>query len=112
MTFEEYDNIAAQTAVYPHSVEGLNGLEYIALGLCGESGEFADKLKKILRDKGGVLSDEDRYAMVKELGDVLWYLSRACHALGYSLKDAASMNADKLASRKERGTLGGSGDNR
>lgn len=82
------------------------------LGLIGESGEFADKVKKIIRDKNGKLSDEDKAEIVKELGDVLWYVNSLAHLLGTNLSDVAEQNLAKLASRKARGVLGGKGDNR
>lgn len=82
------------------------------LGLSDESGEVLGKFKKLLRDKQGVMSDEDKKEIIKEIGDVLWYVSSVTHLLGYSLDDVAQMNLDKLASRKQRGQIKGSGDNR
>ncbi len=82
------------------------------LGLSDESGEVLGKFKKLLRDKQGVLSDEDKKEIMKELGDVLWYVNAVSHLLGYSLEDVAQANIDKLASRQQRGKLHGSGDNR
>ncbi len=82
------------------------------LGLSDESGEVLGKFKKLLRDKQGVLSEEDKREIMKELGDVLWYVNAVSHLLGYSLEDVAQANIDKLASRKQRGKLHGSGDNR
>lgn len=82
------------------------------LGLSDESGEVLAKFKKLLRDKHGKLSDEDRKEIAKELGDVLWYVSVLSDMLGYSLEEVAQMNLDKLASRKQRDMLHGSGDNR
>ena len=82
------------------------------LGLSDESGEVLGKFKKLLRDKKGVLTDEDKKEIAKELGDILWYVNSVSHLLGYSLDEVAQMNIDKLASRKDRGVLEGSGDNR
>ncbi len=82
------------------------------LGLLGESGEIAEKLKKVLRDKDGKLSQEDRAELVKELGDVLWYVALLAHYLETPFDDIATKNIAKLASRNQRGALGGSGDNR
>lgn len=82
------------------------------LGLSDESGEVLSKFKKLLRDKNGVMSQEDKTEIIKEIGDVLWYVNSLAHLLGYSLEEVAQMNIDKLASRKQRGTLNGSGDNR
>ena len=87
-------------------------MTYPALGLCGEAGEVAEKVKKTLRDDGGVLSDERREALSRELGDVLWYLSQLATEAGLDLEEIAAENLDKLLSRQERGVLRGSGDER
>ena len=100
MTFDEYQIKAKQTAIYDHPII------YPTLGLCGESGEVAEKVKKHLRD--GTSLDE----LKKELGDVLWYLSAIASDLNLSLNDIAITNVDKLQSRMERGKIQGSGDNR
>ena len=84
----------------------------MVLGLAGESGEVLEKFKKLLRDKQGVLGEEDKQEIVKELGDILWYVNSVAHLLGSSLDEAARKNNDKLASRKQRDKLHGSGDNR
>jgi NTP pyrophosphatase (non-canonical NTP hydrolase) len=84
----------------------------MVLGLSDESGEVLGKFKKLLRDKKGILTDEDKAEIIKEIGDVLWYVVAVSHLLGYSLEDVARKNNDKLLSRKDRGVLGGSGDNR
>jgi len=110
LSFQEYQCRTAGTAIYPGQGE-ITGLLYVGLGL-GESGEIQGKIKKILRDDGGILTDEKRAAIAKELGDLLWYLSQAATELGVSLETVASDNLEKLAARKERGTLQGSGDNR
>ena len=83
-----------------------------ALGLTGEAGELADKIKKVYRDKGGVFKQEEREAIAKELGDVLWYLTRLGATLGFSLEEIAQRNIEKLADRAKRGVINGSGDNR
>lgn len=82
------------------------------LGLSGEAGEATDKFKKIVRDKNGEVSEEDKAEIVKELGDVLWYLALTSAYLGVPFNEVAEKNIAKLASRKQRGTLEGSGDNR
>ena len=82
------------------------------LGLVGEAGEVAEKFKKVLRDKGGVLSEPDKAEVIKELGDVLWYMSSITHYLGVPLQDVAEGNLEKVLSRKSRGATHGSGDNR
>lgn len=82
------------------------------LGLVGESGEFADKVKKIMRDKRGSFTEEERKEALKELGDVLWYVAEVSSYLDTPMSELAKMNLEKLASRKARGTLVGAGDNR
>ena len=109
MTPNEYQTAALSTAIYPNM--GQNFV-YPALGLVGEAGEVADKLKKVIRDNGGVLTDPVRDAVAKELGDVLWYVSVLAYEMDYDLNEIAQINIDKLNSRKERGVLSGSGDNR
>jgi NTP pyrophosphatase (non-canonical NTP hydrolase) len=109
MDLNYYQTCALETAVYPG--QGAN-FAYPALGLVGEAGEVADKLKKVIRDNDGVLTDPVRDAVAKELGDVLWYLAVVAYEMDYDLEEIARMNIDKLNSRKERGVLSGSGDNR
>lgn len=82
------------------------------LGLVGEAGETADKIKKIIRDKDGVISEDDRKEVAKELGDVLWYVASVARYLGVSLQEVADMNLEKLESRRQRNLLSGEGDNR
>lgn len=113
ISFEEYQLATADTAVYPGAFEGnSDALSYVTLGLVGEAGEIANKVKKILRDKGGLVTEDDRTELSKELGDVLWYLARLADEIGYPLEDIAQKNVDKLRSRKERGVISGNGDNR
>ena len=109
MTFEEYQKLSRETAIYPDKDKNF---VYLTLGLVGEAGEVAEKIKKILRDKNSVIDEETKKELAKELGDVLWYLSQLITELNLSLDEIASLNIDKLSSRKERGTLHGSGDNR
>ncbi|ADI15750.1 nucleoside triphosphate pyrophosphohydrolase family protein [Truepera radiovictrix] len=85
---------------------------YPTLGLANEAGEVAGKIKKIFRDKGGVIGEAEREALKGELGDVLWYLTQICTELGLTLGEVAEANLAKLASRQARGTLGGEGDGR
>jgi NTP pyrophosphatase (non-canonical NTP hydrolase) len=113
LTLEAYQLKAAETAVYPQVGTGATmALSYCIHGLTGEAGEVADKFKKVLRDKEGVLTLEDTQELVKELGDVLWYLANLAGELGVGLEDVAAGNLNKLFSRKDRGVLHGSGDNR
>jgi NTP pyrophosphatase (non-canonical NTP hydrolase) len=107
-TFEEYEVKAAQTATYNPKWSKL----YPALGLAGEAGEVADKVKKVLRDKNGKFSVEDVKELRKELGDVLWYIAALSHDLGFSLEEVARINVEKVHDRKKRGMIQGSGDNR
>jgi len=109
MEFEDYQEAAASTAIYPNRG---NNLAYTTLGLCGEAGEVAEKVKKIIRDKNGVLTSEDEEEIAKELSDVLWYLAMSATEVGSNLEEIAEINMKKLSSRKERGVLQGSGDNR
>ena len=108
-TFKKYEAQMLPLMRYPNI--GYN-LAYPALGLCGEAGEYADKLKKIMRDKGGVVSPEDRTEMLKELGDVLWYITACAYELDSSLGGVAEMNIKKLLDRNARNVLHGEGDNR
>ncbi len=109
MEFNEYQNKARETAFYPDKD---NNFIYPTLGLVGEAGEVAEKIKKVLRDSDGIISEEKRLEVAKELGDVLWYLANLSVELDLSLETVANMNLEKLFSRKDRGTLSGSGDNR
>ena len=85
---------------------------YPTLGLVNEAGELAGKVKKIFRDKGGVIGEEDRQALKGELGDVLWYFTKICTELDLTLEEVAEANLEKLFSRLERGKIRGDGDNR
>jgi NTP pyrophosphatase (non-canonical NTP hydrolase) len=109
MNFEEYQIKSRRTAKYPMAGENFI---YPTLGLCGEAGEVAEKIKKVIRDSGGKISTEKKADIERELGDVLWYLSQIATELGLSLEKVAKTNLDKLSSRLERGVLGGDGDNR
>lgn len=108
MTFQDYQTQASQTAIYPASAK----ITYPALGLAGEAGEVANKVKKILRDSRGNLTDEARHAIGAEIGDVLWYLAALANDLGLHLSDLAEANLRKLLDRQARNTLQGSGDTR
>lgn len=109
MDFKEYQEKSRKTALYPKIGESYI---YPALGLGDESGEVLGKIKKVFRDKDGVLDDDTKSALKKELGDVLWYLSQLSTELGLSLDEIAQANIEKLRSRMDRGVLHGSGDNR
>lgn len=109
MTFEDYQNQSRKTAIYPNA--GDNFI-YPTLGLAGEAGEVAEKVKKILRDKNGQVDDETRATLQKELGDVLWYITQTASEMDISLEDIAQGNLDKLFKRKDEDKLHGEGDNR
>jgi NTP pyrophosphatase (non-canonical NTP hydrolase) len=109
MEFNEYQKQARTTAIYAGF--GKNFI-YPTLGLVGESGEVAEKIKKIIRDGNGVVSEEQKRELEKELGDVLWYVANLGVELGLEMDDIAAKNIAKLKFRQERGTLHGSGDNR
>lgn len=85
---------------------------YPVIGLAGETGEVSEKFKKVIRDKNGVIDEETQKEILKEMGDVLWYLSQICTELGADFESVAQLNIEKLKSRKERGVVHGSGDNR
>jgi NTP pyrophosphatase (non-canonical NTP hydrolase) len=108
MEMNAYQVAANETAVFPPT----RGVEYTTLGLTSEAGEVADKVKKVIRDNNGEFSEQHKADIVKELGDVLWYVSSLAWELGYTLDNVADMNISKLSSRKERGKIGGSGDDR
>lgn len=141
MDFKEYQEKAHTTAVYPdlnslmisigekagivtlHVAEKKDEQEilfkkmsanfyYPALGLVGEAGEIANKVKKVMRDNFGILEEDKRKDLEKEIGDVLWYLAELSTALDIDLNKVAEDNLAKLFSRKERGVIKGSGDNR
>ncbi|MBM5815942.1 MAG: nucleoside triphosphate pyrophosphohydrolase family protein [Cyanobacteriota bacterium] len=109
MDLKAYQAAAASTARYPDA--GSNPI-YPTLGLCGEAGEVAEKVKKVLRDQGGHFGAENRAALALELGDVLWYLARLASELDLDLEAIAEANLAKLASRAERNVIAGSGDQR
>ncbi|HEV2820948.1 MAG TPA: nucleoside triphosphate pyrophosphohydrolase family protein [Solirubrobacteraceae bacterium] len=109
MELSDYQERSRVTAVYPDA--GAN-LLYPTLGLCGEAGEVAEKVKKMIRDDGGVLLDQRRAALAAELGDVLWYVAQLATEAGLDLDAIARDNLGKLRSREQRGALRGSGDER
>lgn len=106
MNINTYQQEAAKTAIYKDK------LIYPTLGLAGEAGEIANKVKKILRDNSGNLQESVREDLICELGDVLWYIAALATDLNVELSEVANKNIEKLNSRKNRGAIGGSGDNR
>ena len=111
LSLDRYQELSQARAVYPDAGKGTN-ICYPTLGICGEAGEVAEKIKKVLRDKDGVLSEEDLLGVVKELGDVLWYVAALARELGVNLQRVAELNLAKLTLRHANGTLHGSGDDR
>lgn len=110
-SFNAYQDRTAETAIYPKE-DKLMAVIYCALGLGSEASEVQGKIKKIIRDNGFDLTSEVREKIADEIADVLWYISQLCTELDLKMETLALHNLDKLASRKERGVLQGSGDNR
>lgn len=108
-TFAVYQRESRKTWSLIHTD---HAIVYPTLGLANEAGEVAGKVKKIFRDRGGVVSPEDREALKYELGDVLWYLTQICTELDLTLEEVAAANIEKLFSRLERNTIRGDGDKR
>lgn len=108
MNFDEYQAAADKTAIYPDA----EAIEYLVLGLASEAGEVAGKLKKIIRDYDGSVGVHEKSVLAAELGDVLWYVAMLALELDVPLSKLAADNINKLESRRVRGVLGGSGDNR
>ena len=110
LSLNAYSARALATAIYPNRG---NNVTYAALGLVGEAGEVADKVKKVIRDHDGRFDDPCvKTKLAAEVGDVLWYAAAMADELGYSLEDIAQMNLDKLADRRARNVIKGSGDER
>lgn len=138
MEFSEYQKLSAKTAIYPSLVKmisaelrkkGQNDLAdeifpylvdtdlndnmyYAAMGLGGEAGEVCNKVKKLMRDNGGEITNKFREYLKAELGDVLWYVSACAREAGLDLNEIAQCNVDKLVDRQDRGVLQGDGDDR
>ena len=130
MKFDDYQDEVQETLIYREKISDILGglgvgpgheahaglskllsVSYASLGL-GEAGEVQGKIKKIIRDSGGVITDDVRKKIAGELGDTLWYLVALADELGLKLSDIAVENLDKLADRKARGVIQGSGDTR
>ena len=129
MELNEYASKAMQTAIYPGAGTPM-GLAYVALKMNGEAGEFAEHLGKAMRDESygqpailhhngntspssfDIIHPSRHALLVKEIGDVLWYLAAACRELNVTLEQAAQINLDKLADRNTRNKISGSGDER
>ena len=130
MQLDKYQQMATRTATYTDEIKGLLvnleqshpeecavlskllRLNYVASGLAGEAGEFANKIKKLLRDHSGYLGENEARELSRELGDVLWYTSQAAREIGRTLDEIANENLEILADRQSRGVIQGSGDDR
>lgn len=110
ITAAQYEDMVRGTAIYPGRLQ--NNFVYPTLGLVGEAGEVAEKVKKLIRDKNNELTPEYRDEIIKELSDVQWYVAALAHELGTTLGHVMKVNHDKLLCRMARGKLQGSGDNR
>lgn len=119
MNFNEYQESARKYDTFSHEdfvragskVSDVGVLEKV-LGIAGEAGEACDKIKKIIRDNDGVVTDEKRLEIIKEFGDVLWYLAMVSRYLGVEFNEVAEINLKKLEDRFQRNQIHGAGDNR
>ena len=111
MESDKYQELCRETAVYPDATMS-QALSYLALGINGEAGEVAEKVKKIIRDKSGNVSLKDEVEIAMEVGDLLWYCAELLSRLKYKMSETMDLNVDKLQSRLKRGKLHGSGDER
>lgn len=124
LSFNDYQDLSFGFAAYPEcrvisEQEDPTGplsvsarYIYPALGLSGEAGEVAEKIKKIIRDDNGIISEQKKTELKKEIGDILWYCAALSKELGFTLESVARTNLEKLTSRKQRNVLHGEGDNR
>ncbi len=106
MDINYYQRLSHETAMYP-GIGTMVGMMYAGLGLAGEAGEVVEHIKKGYRDE--VFHP---YDILLELGDVMWYVAEIATANGLSMGEVLQANLDKLASRKERGAIQGSGNHR
>lgn len=109
MNLDEYQKLALRTA---RSKDKKDEMFHLVLGLVGEAGEIAEKIKKVTRDYDSDFAHLDKEDLKKELGDVMWYIAVLADYFGISLAEICTKNIEKLASRQSRGALSGSGDNR
>ena len=112
MKIENFDRYQQESRKTWNEIPMNHSIVYPTMGMVNEAGEVAGKVKKIFRDRGGEITEEDRQALKKELGDVLWYLAQICTELDLSLQEVAEANLIKLFSRLERGQIRGDGDER
>jgi NTP pyrophosphatase (non-canonical NTP hydrolase) len=109
MDFSVYQSASAHTW---RSMDGMEGVYYLTMGLASEAGEVVGKIKKALRDCDGCIDEARSVAVADELGDVLWYVARLADELGWDLNQVARNNIKKLTDRKQRGVIQGDGDKR
>jgi len=107
MQLNEYQKEVSKAAFYKG-----DDVAYCALGITGEAGEIADHVKKMLRDDDGILTDNRKEHLLKEMGDTMWYISRMAEKLGYTLDEVALTNLNKIKDRADRNMQRGSGDDR
>jgi NTP pyrophosphatase (non-canonical NTP hydrolase) len=112
VALEAADGLGGDALQSVEDIEIILRLSYSMLGLSNEAGEVLGKMKKIIRDRGGIIDSEAKSDLRSELSDVLWYLADCCSILGLDLGDVAAFNLQKLKDRKERGVLHGDGDKR
>lgn len=112
MNIENFDIYQKESRKTWNVIPMNHSIVYPTMGMVNEAGEVAGKVKKIFRDRGGEITEADRQALKKELGDVLWYLAQICTELDLSLQEVAEANLIKLFSRLERGQIRGEGDER
>lgn len=105
---DNYQKECKKTAIYPTEYSVI----YPVIGMCGETGEVAEKIKKIIRDKNSIFDETSKIEIMKELGDVMWYISNIATDLNVNMSDILTMNLDKIQSRQSRNKIHGSGDNR
>jgi len=113
MDFNEYQIECRKTDVGTAAQDCLEpGWLYYVLGIAGESGELMEKIKKLFRDKNGIIDAEFKEAVIKEMGDVQWYMARLADWFAIDFESIFVTNVEKLQSRKKRDKLHGDGDNR
>lgn len=110
MTLDEYQQLALSTAL--NHPDTLMDKTIWVMGIAGEAGEVVEKWKKIVAYKDGVISDEDRSLLKKEIGDVVWYIAVFAHSLGMTFEEVMQLNVDKLKDRQTRNVIKGAGDTR
>jgi NTP pyrophosphatase (non-canonical NTP hydrolase) len=113
MEFNDYQKQCKKTDMGKAAQNGMSpGFLYYVLGLAGETGELVEKIKKLFRDKGGVIDDDFRYVIKKELGDIQWYAARLADSFDIEFNDVATSNIQKLQERFKKDMIHGDGDNR